>query len=80
MLGGFQIDNQLELRRLFHREVGGLSALKNLVDVGGGLPVQISLVRPVGHEPTRVHELAGSEHCRQTVIRRKFRDSLPIGI
>ena len=31
LLGCFQIDDELELRRLLHRQVGGLGAFQNLV-------------------------------------------------
>src|SRR5215471_19338818 len=37
-----QIDDQLELGRLFDREVGGLRALEDLVYVASGAPKQIS--------------------------------------
>ena len=33
LLGGFEIDDEFELRRLLHRQIGGLGALQNLVDV-----------------------------------------------
>jgi len=32
-LGGLEVDDQIELRRLLDREVGRLGALQNLVDV-----------------------------------------------
>ena len=31
--GGLQVDDQLELRRLFDRKIGGLGALEDLVRV-----------------------------------------------
>src|SRR6266700_4145248 len=36
-LGASQIDYQLEARRLLHRKIARLSALENLVHVGGGV-------------------------------------------
>ena len=45
LLGGFEIDDELELRRLLHGQVGGLGAFQNLVHVSGGAPVQVGDVR-----------------------------------
>jgi hypothetical protein len=33
--GGLEVDHQIELRRLLDGQVGGLGALKDLVDVSG---------------------------------------------
>ena len=50
LLGGFEIDYKLEFRWLLDRQVGGLSALKNAVNVVGGTPAQEARQRAVGHE------------------------------
>jgi len=39
-LGGLEVDDELKPCGLFHREVGGRSALKDLVDVGRGAPTR----------------------------------------
>src|SRR5262249_9759962 len=39
LLGRFQIDDEFELHRLFHWQVGRLAPFKNLVHVGGSAPV-----------------------------------------
>src|SRR5713101_4410501 len=49
-LGGLEVDDQLELRRLLDGQVGGLGAFENLVHVGRGAPKQISSVRSIGHK------------------------------
>jgi hypothetical protein len=36
---GLEIDDQLELGRLLDGKVGGLGALEDLVDIGGGPPI-----------------------------------------
>ena len=41
LLGGFQIDDELKLRRLLDRKVGGLGALEDLIHVSGGASVQV---------------------------------------
>jgi hypothetical protein len=49
-LRGLEVDDEIELGRLFHGQVG-LGALENLVHVGGGAPKQIgdvSVRRPSG--------------------------------
>jgi hypothetical protein len=48
----FQIDDEFELLRLLHREIGGLGAFKNLVDIRGGAPEQIRSVNAIVHEAT----------------------------
>src|SRR5262245_41763024 len=52
LLRGFKIDDEFELRRLLYWKVGGLSAFKNLVHVGGGAAVHVSSAYAVGHKPT----------------------------
>src|SRR5512138_1945661 len=44
LLGGFEIDDQLELRRLFDRKVSGFCAFQNLVDIDRGASKEVSLV------------------------------------
>src|SRR5438552_14409293 len=48
--GGLEADHQFELRRLLHREVGGLGALENLINVGRSTPGQVRKTCPVGDE------------------------------
>src|SRR5207244_3091731 len=49
-LGGLEVDDQVELGRLLHGQVGGLGALEDLVHVGRGASEQISNVRSIGHK------------------------------
>src|SRR5262245_36048297 len=51
-LGGLEVDHQLELRRLFNRQVGWLGPLENLVHVGGGAPEEIRVISTVTNEST----------------------------
>src|SRR5215475_11406270 len=50
LLGGFQVDHQLELHRLFHGEFGGLGAIEDLIHVGGRAPIQITDDGSIGHK------------------------------
>src|SRR5215831_15099963 len=52
LLSCFEIDNELELRRLLYRKLGGLGALENLIDIRSGAAVQVVDVHAVGHKPT----------------------------
>ena len=38
LLSGFEIDEKLKFRRLLHRQVSGLGAFENLIDVLSGAP------------------------------------------
>ena len=38
LLSGFQIDGEIEFRRLDQREIAGLFAFENLIDVFSGAP------------------------------------------
>ena len=49
-LRGFEVDDQLELRRLLDGEVGRLRALEDLVDVYGGAADEIGHVHCVSHQ------------------------------
>jgi hypothetical protein len=49
-LGGLKVDHQVVLGRCLYREIGGLLALEDAVDIAGRLPVLLDLVRPVGNQ------------------------------
>src|SRR5947209_19453972 len=49
-LCGFEIDNELELRRLLNRQVARSRTFENPVDVGGGAAEQVIDVCTVRHE------------------------------
>ena len=40
-LGSLEVDDQFELGRLLHRQVGGLRALEDAVDVDGSLTARV---------------------------------------
>ena len=49
-LGGLEVDHQLVLGRRLHRQVGGLLALEDAVDVAGGAAVLVDPIRPIGDQ------------------------------
>ena len=54
--GGLVVDDQLEFRRLHHRQVRGLHVLEDAVDVAGGAPELIDEIRPIGNQTAEVDE------------------------
>ena len=64
LLGSFEIDDQLELRRLLDRQVRGLRTFENLVDNGRYTLVSFRGIVPIRHEPTCLDIRPIVEHCR----------------
>src|SRR5262245_2322881 len=57
-LRGLQIDHQLVLGRRLHRQVGGLLALEDAIDVAGCPPVLVEQVGPVGDQSATCYKKA----------------------
>ena len=72
LLGRFQIDDELELRRLLHRQISGLGAFQNLVHISGGAPVHVGKARAVKHEATSVHKLCPFVYRREPILCREL--------
>ena len=49
-LGGLEIDHQFVLGRRLHRQVGGLLALEDAIDVAGRAAVLVDDIRPIGDQ------------------------------
>src|SRR5262249_12930785 len=64
-LGGLHVDDELELHRLLHRQVGGLGSLQNLIDVCSGAQGYITLALPIGHEQATLGKLSRPLNSRQ---------------
>src|SRR5260370_851589 len=56
-LGGLEVDDQLELGRLFDGKIAGLGSFEDLVHVGRGTPELVRNVRPIGHEAPGLRKL-----------------------
>src|SRR5262249_50825315 len=78
--GGLGVDNQLELLRLFHGKVTGLDALQDLVDIYGGPPEQVLVVRCIRDEPTLLCEVLQIEHRRQPAFESQAREPLRVDV
>ena len=75
-LGGLEIDDQLKLRRLQHRQVGGLLALENPASVDADLTVRIRGAGSVAHQAAGLGVLAQLINRRNFVACSKSRQSI----
>src|SRR5262249_57893995 len=64
LLRRLEIDHQLELRRLLHRQIGGLGALQDFVYIPGYKPIAVHEVRPVRHESTSIYIFSSTVYRR----------------
>jgi len=73
-----QIDDQLELGRVLHRQVSRFNAGKNAPDVAGSLPVQAIERRSEADQPTSGREFAQFIRRRNAMAQRQCSDLLPL--
>jgi hypothetical protein len=45
---GLHVDHQLEFDRLHYRQIGGLRAPEDAIDVAGRAPVRVDRIRSIG--------------------------------
>src|SRR5215471_10786372 len=58
LLGGFQIDNELKLRRLLNRKIARVGAFENLIHVGSRTAIQIANIHTIAHKRTYIHKFS----------------------
>src|SRR5262252_10196723 len=63
--GGFEVDDKLDLGGQLDRDVGGLRALENLVDVIASAAEQLRVVRSVRYQSSAADIAARAMHGRQ---------------
>src|SRR5262245_9948491 len=71
LLGCFQIDDELEFRRLLHCNVGGLGAFQDFIHKVSDSPPIVRRVRPVAHQAAGLNKLTRWVHRRQPVLCRE---------
>src|SRR5262249_25718749 len=62
--GSLGVDDQLEFRRLYHRQVRGLGALEDATDVDTDLTIGIRKVASVTHQPASFGIVSPGIGCR----------------
>src|SRR5207244_11256742 len=72
--GGLEIDDQLEFGCQLHRQIGGLGALKNPIDVARRTLEQNADIRAVDHEATGIDIFAKRVDGRKLAVRQSSRD------
>src|SRR5262245_3233316 len=75
-LGGVHIDDQLETSWLLDRQIGGLGAFEDFVDVHGSLAKKVRIYRGVRHQPALVDEPARHGNRRHAVLQRQLGGAL----
>jgi hypothetical protein len=66
--GGFEIDCQFKLCRLFHRKIGGIFAAEDSIGIGREPEICSTLAGTVAQESASLTVLAPSEHRRQLCL------------
>src|SRR5438552_3273495 len=76
-LGRLEVDDQLELRRLFHGKVGGLGAFEDFVHVGSGAPELSDEIDSVRQQQSGLGVLPEKVDAGQPMLHRQVSDLLP---
>jgi hypothetical protein len=79
-LRGFDIQDQLELGRLFNRQIGRFCPSGYPVNVFGYSLEHGGKIRSVGHQATRICKFTHGGHRCNSMLNTKFRQALPIAI
>src|SRR5213079_999863 len=74
--GGLEVDDELELRRLFHGDLAGLCPFEDLVNEACEPEIKIGIVHRVTYQSARLDELAGRIGGREPVARYQVDDHL----
>src|SRR5215813_5495116 len=74
LLGRFQVDDELKLRRLFHRQISRLCAFQNLVHIDGDPTIQVGIAWTVVHKPPLIHIFWSAVDRREPALYREVRN------
>ena len=75
-----QVDDKLKLRRLLHRQISRFGAFQESCPrKQRRLPIEVIVVRPVGHETALIDKLLLKVNSRQAVFAGKLDDPLSFG-
>src|SRR5690242_14623127 len=68
LLGGFEIDYQLELSRLLDGKISGLGAFDNFVYINRRAAKNVIFIGRIGNETASLYVLAPFKHRSQAVL------------
>src|SRR6266481_9956414 len=71
-----QVDHEFKLRCLLHWQISRFGAFQDLVHVNSRAPIEVIVVRPVGHETALIDKLLLDVNSRQPVFAGKVDDPL----
>jgi hypothetical protein len=74
LLGGLEVERQIEFGGLHERKFPGFFALKDLIDVFGGAPREIRQINAVTRKPARFDKIGAIVNCRKTIFERGLGD------
>src|SRR5262245_25036936 len=74
--GGLQVDDEFVLGRRLHRQLAGLLALENAVDVAGRTPELVGEIRSIGEQPTADQDITSKVDGGQSVPSRERNDQV----
>ena len=80
LLGGLEIEHQIELDRLLYREIGGFCALENLVDEYRGAAKQVVGICSVGHQAAVFDVIGPWIHGRPAIFFGEVNNLFAMGI
>src|SRR5437762_67003 len=71
LLGRFQVDHELKLRWLLHRQFAGVCTFQDLVYISGSAAVQVVNAHAVAHKPSVFHPLCRVIYRREPALYRE---------
>jgi hypothetical protein len=77
-LCGFEIDHQIEFRRLLNRQISRLGSSRDEIDVLCGTTLHHGEAWSVGQQSARVHDFAKAEHRYNPIAQREVREAVPV--
>ena len=80
LLGGFKIYDEFELRRLLDGQIGRLGAFENFIDVRGGAPEQVVIVRAVVGESAGIDKFGSGVGGRKPMLYCQFDDLFSMSV
>src|SRR5436190_23197525 len=78
LLCGFEVDDQLELRRGFNGQIRRLSSFKDLIYIRRGPPVHAGVAGPIGHQATCFDQLLVCMHSWQAILKGEVHDACAV--